>query len=159
LNYIIIGISFVVIIVFQNSVLPFFSFGTIKPDLLSILVMIVGVKYGKLFGMTNGFILGLVFDLFTGGTIGLSSFTKTLNGFVAGYWSQSDQNEERLPFYKLLLVLLLCVTMDNFLYNFISGTGLQINFFELVLTASILPGIYSLVLSLPILFFRERLAI
>jgi hypothetical protein len=62
-------------------------------------------------------------------------------------------------FYKLLLVLLLCVTMDNFLYNFISGTGLQINFFELVLTASILPGIYSLVLSLPILFFRERLAI
>ena len=159
MRYIIIVLVFVAIIIVQMTLVPLLSFGTFKPDLLAVLISIIGIKYGRSFGMINGFVLGLIFDLLSGGIIGLSSFSKTINGFIGGYFYDPDNTQEKMTGYKLLLVMFLCVSIDNFFYNFISGATLSVNLFDLIFEASLLPAFYSIIVVIPVIFFRERLEV
>ncbi len=156
MNRVYLILTFIVLAVIQLTVIPFFTFGSFHPDLISVFVTVFAVLYGRVSGMIGGFLAGLLLDLMSGGIIGLSSFSKTINGFVAGSFSPGDK-KDGLSKVKLFFIILLCSTMDSFFYTFLSGSFVSIGFFELVLYHGILPGLYTAIIGSPVLIVIERL--
>ncbi|MBN1301418.1 MAG: rod shape-determining protein MreD [Melioribacteraceae bacterium] len=150
-------IIFFVLVVVQLTIIPFFSISYFRPDLISILVSVFAIRFGSIMGMSNGFVLGLLFDLISGGIIGLSSFSKTVNGFIAGQFSREKREEESVNFMKVILIILLCSSLDNFFYTYLSGSSLNVNVFEILLLYGLMPGLYTSLLALPLFLIKERI--
>lgn len=73
----------VVAVVLQVAVLALIEVGSGRPDLVLVSLVAIALLRGSLFGAVAGFWAGLVFDVATLGTLGITSLVLTL----AGYWS------------------------------------------------------------------------
>lgn len=70
-------------LIIQTSVLPFLSL-TIKPDLLLVIVVYLGLRKGQETGCISGFAFGLMQDASSEIMFGANGFTKTIFGFLCG---------------------------------------------------------------------------
>ena len=75
---------FVGAIVLQTSVLDLVAIKGIKPDLVLLMVVYLGLVKGSDIGCTSGFFFGLVEDIFSGVYFGSNALTKTIIGFFCG---------------------------------------------------------------------------
>ena len=66
------------------------------PDLLLVVVVALGLLRGSVPGAALGFIAGLVVDLVTLGTLGVTSLILTLAGFWAGRYGETTGRDRRL---------------------------------------------------------------
>ena len=67
------------------------------PDVLLLVVISVGLLRGSVPGALAGFLGGLVIDLLTLDTLGLSSLVLTLAGFWAGRYAETTARGRHLP--------------------------------------------------------------
>lgn len=67
------------------------------PDVLLLVVISVGLLRGAVPGALAGFLGGLVIDLLTLDTLGLSSLVLTLAGFWAGRYAETTARGRHLP--------------------------------------------------------------
>ena len=79
---------FIPLAIIQTTVIPLISINGYVPDLILILLVLYTLKEGQMYGMILGFVLGFFFDLATGNVIGSTMLSKTVAGFVAGYFCQ-----------------------------------------------------------------------
>ena len=78
-------IIFLCTMVIQTSLLHyFFGIGGIKPDLVLLIVVYLGLVKGADAGCLSGFFFGLIEDAFSGMFLGANAFTKTIIGFFCG---------------------------------------------------------------------------
>lgn len=68
----------------QEVLVPFITIKTASPDLLLLIVAVVGFIEGPVTGGTVGLVAGLLEDLVIPGSVGLNLLIKTLVGFLAG---------------------------------------------------------------------------
>jgi len=68
----------------QSTVVPVIAVGGVVPDVLVILVVLLGLRRGPEAGCLIGFALGLAQDVVAGGPLGLHALSKAVIGFVAG---------------------------------------------------------------------------
>jgi rod shape-determining protein MreD len=66
------------------------------PDLLLVVVVALGLLRGSVLGAVLGFVGGLVVDLVTLGTLGVTSLILTLVGFWAGRYAETTGRDRRL---------------------------------------------------------------
>lgn len=66
------------------------------PDLLLVVVVALGLLRGSVSGAVLGFVGGLVVDLVTLGTLGVTSLILTLAGFWAGRYAETTGRDRRL---------------------------------------------------------------
>jgi rod shape-determining protein MreD len=66
------------------------------PDLLLVVVVALGLLRGSISGAALGFVGGLVVDLATLGTLGVTSLVLTLGGFWAGRYGETTGRGRRL---------------------------------------------------------------
>ena len=66
------------------------------PDLLLVVVVALGLLRGSVSGAVLGFVGGLVVDLVTLGTLGVTSLILTLVGFWAGRYAETTGRDRRL---------------------------------------------------------------
>ena len=70
----------------QLLLVDFLSIGTIRPDLLVILVLYWSIKYGRTIGIIAGFLIGLLIDFSgTASYFGLSPLIYSVTGYLGGY--------------------------------------------------------------------------
>lgn len=66
------------------------------PDLLLVVVVVLGLLRGSIPGAIFGFAGGVVVDLVTLGTLGVTSLVLTLAGFWAGRYAETTGRDRRL---------------------------------------------------------------
>jgi len=122
-----IGFSLLVLLV-QTGVVRFLSIGGIVPDLVLLWVVALAIRRGQIPATTAGFLLGLAQDILSGdGMLGLSALTKTLAGFIAGYFYNENKTLQTMGSYRILLIAGLVSLVHDGLYFllFLQGSGIS----------------------------------
>lgn len=109
------NIVMVIVILFsfilQTTVFQTLSFGGISPNLLIIVTASYGFMFGKKYGMTVGFICGLLMDVFYGSALGFYALIYLYIGAGNGIFNNIFyQNDIKLP--------LVLISASDFIYSF-----------------------------------------
>jgi len=122
-------IIFIIAIVLQTSVLKHIT--PIKPDLILIIVVYLGLVRGADTGCVSGFFFGLIEDLCSGGTdLGSNALTKTIIGFFCGI---SGKHIYTQSLFSQILCVGLGTAVDVILLLSIKGFGSTPNWRQLLL--------------------------
>jgi rod shape-determining protein MreD len=83
------------------------------PDLLLVTVVALGLLRGSIAGAAFGFVGGLLVDLLTLGTLGVTSLVLTLAGFWAGRWVETTGRSRRLaPVIAVAVITILAAVFS-----------------------------------------------
>ncbi len=150
-------ISLAVLLV-QTTVIPYVAVGTIVPDLLLIWIVYLGITRGHVSASTAGFFLGLMMDILAGadGMLGLSSLTKVVAGFIAGYTYNENKTIQTLTSAQFPLIVGAVGLMHNLLYFVIFLQGTDISWNSVVLRHGIPATVYTVLVSLFPMFIYAR---
>ena len=76
-------------VIFETAILSNLLFLPAVPDLLLIITLYVSVNNGRLFGVSSGFVSGLLLDFLSVSPFGLHSLLRTIIGYVAGLFNKT----------------------------------------------------------------------
>jgi rod shape-determining protein MreD len=155
-QYILSLLIFFPVLLIQTTVVPLISINGIIPDLVLILLAFYAVKQGQIYGTVLGFIYGFFFDLITGSLLGSAMLSKTLTGFIAGYFYNENKQELYFKSYTFALVVLLCGVIDSIVYSFFTTIEFSTNILLLFFEQGFMPGLYSAVVSVFIIIFYPK---
>ena len=117
----------VAVLLVHTTIVPFIAIGDVVPDLPLLLVISIAIRRGQIPGTLAGFFIGLTLDLLSGGdgVMGLSALTKTVAGFLAGYFYNENKTFQTLGGSQFPVIVLLAGAMHNVLYFviFLQGSG------------------------------------
>ncbi|MGK9367785.1 rod shape-determining protein MreD [Melioribacter sp. Ez-97] len=147
---------FILLAAVQLTVVPLISISGIAPNLLIILITFYALKHGQIFGMLLGFILGLLYDLISGGAVGVNMFAMTVSGFIAGYFYNENKVEINTATVYFFYISLISAIAYSFLYTLIAATRPELNLFILLIEGSLLPALYTSVFALPVVIAMPR---
>lgn len=138
----------------QSSVVGAIDLGGGRPDVLFVTIVCVALLRGTVVGAWAGFFGGLVADLATLETLGLTSLLLTLAGYWAGrYGETTGRGRTHAP---LLTVLVMTPLYAFCAYALHAILGDDVSA-RTALVTSLLPAIaYNLVLTIPILAVTRR---
>lgn len=153
-KYFIPFLIFVPLALIQLSVVPYLTFEFIGPDILLIMTVYYSLKFGQVYGTVFGAVTGLCFDLISGGLLGSSMFVKTIAGFVAGFFFHENKVESNTFTPRFVFIVLLCAVINSLLLLILSAPGGTSNILALLFEGSLLPAIYTSVLSMAVIFIK-----
>jgi rod shape-determining protein MreD len=136
---------FFVALLLQITIMSLFSIKEITPDIVLIMVIIISIQKGRVWGVVAGCIAGLIFDIFGAGLVGLSALSKSVAGYIAGFLG-SERIERRFGVvFGLLLVTLL---IHDLLYFSILSIGTTISIWSTFIIYVLPTSFYTLVFAL-----------
>jgi len=153
--YLIPFLIFLPLLILQLTVIPFFAIDNVVPDLTIILLVILAIRRGQIQGTIYGFLFGLLLDIFTGGLIGSAMFSKTLAGFIAGYFYSENPEESTVLDFKFISIVFLCASIDSFFYSILGTSELNSGIQYFIFDYSIFPGLYAFVICLPLVGLKR----
>ena len=115
----------------------------VRPDLLIIILVFYGLKFGQIYSTIIGFFIGLIQDILSGGFLGLSSFTKSIAGFIIGI---SGKNESRNSPKTYFLTLGVTCIIHDLLFYYIYTFGENIDGWQLLFSYVLPASGYTFVL-------------
>jgi len=115
-------------IILQSIFVPYIEIYDVwKPDVVLIVVLLIGKRFGSVYGSTTGFILGIIQDSLTTMPIGITAFPKALAGYASG-----KMNTLKMEGTVTFLWFILFTFLHEFLYYFILQFKMEISFTYLV---------------------------
>ncbi len=145
------------LLILQTTFIPFLSIGGFLPDLFVIWIVYVAIRRGQLEASVAGFVVGFLQDALAAQFFGLGAFSKTICGFIAGYFFNENNTEQTLGSYRFLLIVLFCSAIHNFIYFGIFLQGVQdsvlLRTIEFTLATSMYTGVVSI---LPLFAFVRK---
>lgn len=151
-------LSFLLIIA-QTTLAGLLTIGTAVPDILVIWLVYLAVVRGQLTATVAGFFIGLFVDLISGqdGVLGLSSLTKSLAGFMAGYFYNQNKIEQNLSSWRFVTATGLASALHNAIYFLILLQGTSIEWWRAIAVYGIPSTLYTLALAaIPMFVFRRK---
>lgn len=151
-------LSFLLIIA-QTTLANLLTIGTAIPDVLVIWLVYLAVVRGQLGATLTGFFTGLLVDLLSGhdGMLGLSSLTKSLAGFLAGYFYNENKIEHNLSSWRFVIATALASALHNAIYFLILLQGTTIEWWRAIAVYGIPSTLYTLALAvIPMFIFRRK---
>lgn len=146
-----------VLAVLQATFLPLLSVNGVVPDILILWVVYNGIRRGQIEGVTGGFLVGLLQDLVTTQFFGLASLTKSVAGFMAGYFCNENKTALTLGTYRYLLILGACSLAHNLLYYVIFLLGAEPTGSLMAVTLSISTAAYTVAVGSLLMFAFSRM--
>lgn len=101
-------VFFVIVCAFmlQIYLVPVLEINVWRPDLIIIVVLYIGYKYGALAATLSGFFLGIFQDSLSASPVGISSFVNCIVGFLAGSFREYKFKSNTAYLLTILLLLL-----------------------------------------------------
>jgi rod shape-determining protein MreD len=134
------------LLLLQTTFLPFLSVGGFLPDIFLIWVVYVAIRRGQMEATVTGFVVGLLQDAVSMQFFGLSALTKTIAGFVAGYFFNENSTEQTLGSYRFLTILLVSSFVHNIIYYGVFLQGIQDSVFATMIEFTFFTSLYTVVL-------------
>jgi len=139
------ALAVLALLLLQTTFVPFLSIGGFLPDPLLLWVVYVAIRRGQMEATITGFLVGLLQDAVSMQFFGLSALTKTIAGFVAGYFFNDNSTEQTLGSYRFLTILFLSSFIHNIVYYGIFLQGIQDSVFSTMIEFSIVTSLYTVV--------------
>lgn len=139
------ALAVLALLLLQTTFVPFLSIGGFLPDPLLLWVVYVAIRRGQMEATITGFLVGLLQDAVSMQFFGLSALTKTIAGFVAGYFFNDNSTEQTLGSYRFLTILFLSSFIHNIVYYGIFLQGIQDSVFSTMIEFSVVTSIYTVV--------------
>ena len=148
------------VLVFVAAVVQATLFGSIdiaggRPDLLLVTVVAIALVRGTTVGAVAGFAGGLLFDLATFGTLGVTSLLLTLAGYWIGrYGETTGRGRAHAPLLSVL-VMTVAYAVAAYVLHTLLGDGVSA---RIALVDSLLAAVVgNLVLALPVYALVARI--
>ncbi len=135
------------LLILQTTFIPFLSIAGFLPDILLIWVVYIAVRRGQMEATIIGFLVGLLQDAVSMQFFGLGALTKTIAGFVAGYFFNENSTEQTLGSYRFLTIIVVSSFVHNIIYYGIFLQGIQDSVVPTMLEFSIATSLYTVVVS------------
>lgn len=150
-------ISLLLILV-TTTLLKFLSISEIVPDILLVWIVYIAIREGQIPGVIAGFLLGLLVDFLSGpdGMMGLSALTKTVGGFLAGYFYNENKTLQTLGGYKFILAIGVVSLVHNVIYFLIFLQGTDIPSWRMIMSYGLPTTIYTAAVGLLPMFAIAR---
>ncbi len=126
-----------------------------RPDLLLVVLMVIALLRGPVYGAVAGFCAGLLADMGTFGTLGVSSLLFTLAGYWIGrYGETTGRDRSHAPLLSVAVVTLLFAFAALALHFMLGETAPA----RAVLVDALFPSLLlNLVLTVPVYALVRRL--
>ncbi len=145
------------LVVVQTVIVPFISVANTVPDVLLVWIVYVAVRQGQIAGTVTGFAAGLILDLLGGQFLGLGALSKTIAGFLAGYFYNENKIEQILGNTQFLIIAALASFVHNAVYYIIFVQGSSVSIFTAVFQFGLLSTVYTVVAALfPVLIYSRK---
>jgi rod shape-determining protein MreD len=156
-NYIRSAFIVIGLVLLQTTFIPFISLSGYLPDLLIIYLVYIALCRGQIEATISGFIIGLLQDIITIKFFGLTALSKTVVGFVAGYFFNENTTEHTLGSYRYLLLIGMCSIVHNFVYFAFFFQGSENIVFLSLLESTLGTTLYTCVIGiLPVFYFSRK---
>jgi len=152
IRYLITGL---IILLLSIAIVPLMSISQITPDLMLIFVVYVALKNGQIAGSVAGFISGLLLDYTVDFTPGLSALSKTICGFIAGFFYDESKIDVNTETFRFPQIVFLCSVVNNAVYFSVDILGREFETGEII-KMLIGGAIYTTILSLVPIFATSR---
>ena len=92
-----------------------------EPDLLLLTVIAIGLLRGSIVGSSAGFVAGLLVDVMTLGTLGVTSILLTVAGYLAGRYGETTGRGRAYAPSLTAFVVTILVALGGAMLNFMLG--------------------------------------
>ncbi len=127
-KYAIYFLSALLLNIFDLVLLDYLSIEGLSPDFLLILVVWITLSEGQFIGMISGFVIGLMFDLFSFDLLGTNALAKLFAAFIAGWFYNQNKINENIGSYRFLGIVFLSSVFHNLIYFFMYIKVSEISF-------------------------------
>ena len=104
------------LVALQTTIISFTSIANIIPDVMLIWIVYIAITQGQIPATAYGFGIGLLLDLVSGQFLGLSALSKTIAGFLAGYFYNENKIEMNIGNYQFLMFVGIASAVHNLIY-------------------------------------------
>jgi len=147
----------IALLLLQTTFIPYLSIAGYLPDIFLPWLIYVALRRGQIESTVSGFAVGLLQDIVATQFLGLAAFSKTLTGFIAGYFFHENQVEQNLGTYRYVLLVMLGSVIHNLVYFLIFFQGTEGSVVLSTIQASAATTLYTCVISvLPMFGFSQR---
>lgn len=143
----------IVALTLQISFIPMIEIGAWRPDLIILVVIFIGLRYGATQGILAGFILGVLQDSFSPHPVGISAFADTVTGFLAGQVRQL-----KLAYNIRILAVIILILIQTSLFFLIYQLQTDVSYLYLVATRVFPNTLYTFLIAILLsVFFRDQI--
>lgn len=145
-----------VLVTFQTTIVSFTSIANIIPDVMLIWIVYIAITQGQIPATVYGFAIGLTLDLVSGQFLGLSALSKTIAGFLAGYFYHENKMDINLANYQFLIFVGTASFAHNLVYFTIFTQGSEVDWFTAVFRFGLFSTLYTTFLASIPMFIHAR---
>lgn len=144
------SMSFLVLaLILQQTLIQIISIGSIKPDLVMVVLVAVSMRYGSVVGLYSGMAIGLIQDVYAIEALGANALGKCLVGYGTGLLD--EKVIKVMPATKVLF-LGVAFLVHDLVYSLAAGFHGSA-FWQAILTRTVPSGIYTLLLGSLVFYF------
>lgn len=145
------------LLIVQTGFMPYLAIGGFIPDLVLIWVVYTSLRRGQVEATLAGFAAGLLQDVLSTQLFGLAALSKTIAGFVGGYFYNENKTDQTLGSYQFLLIVGMCSLIHNVTFFTVFLQGSDVPILWTVIQDSLATTLYTGAISaLPMFAFSRR---
>lgn len=144
------SLSFLVLgLILQQTLIRIISIGSIKPDVILVILVAVSLRYGSVVGLFSGMTIGLIQDVYAIEALGANAMAKCLVGYCTGLLD--ERVIKVMPATKVMFLAVAFLFHDA-IYALAAGFPADA-FWEALVRRTIPSGIYTLLVGALVFYF------
>lgn len=146
------GVGLIALIL-QLSFVPMIAIGAWRPDLIILVTIFIGLRFGVSAGTVAGFLMGVLQDSFSPIPVGISALANTVVGFLAGQVRQM-----RLAYNAKIFAVIILILVQMSIFYLVYQVQTDISYLYLVATRVFPNTVYTFLIAILLsLFFRVHI--
>ena len=136
--------------ILQTFFIPLIEIKIWRPNLILLVVIYFGFRFGVIYGTIGGFALGLFQDALGANLLGISSLANCIIGFIAGQTKQTKLSINAKTLLTIILILL-----NGCIFYFFYQMNTETTFFYLLFSRVFPNTIYTFITGIIIYIFLK----